>query len=208
MSNLPALLFGGAFNPPTKAHIHLAELALTETGRQQVIFMPSKSRYIEEDQGKDFAYSEEKRLALLKSAASGRPWMRVSDWEIRQERQPRTYETLCHLREEGVDCAMLIGSDKLRELDGGWKYVPEIAREFGIVCLYRGQDDCEAVIRESRVLRPLREHIQLIRTPEGTKNVSSSEVRRRVAELRRLTEELEALLPEGISARMLTEADR
>ena len=69
MSNLPALLFGGAFNPPTKAHIHLAELALAETGRRQVIFMPSKSRYIEEDQGKDFAYSEEKRLALLKSAA-------------------------------------------------------------------------------------------------------------------------------------------
>ena len=51
-----ALAFFGAFNPPTTAHLELARYALEQTGRETVVFVPSRSAYIREEQGKDYAY--------------------------------------------------------------------------------------------------------------------------------------------------------
>ena len=174
---LSALAFCGAFNPPTCAHLELAALAMHKTGREAVVFVPSKSKYIEKDQGKDFAFSDEQRLDMLRSCAVSRPWMHVWDGEIRAERQPRTYETLCHLREKGIDTALLLGSDKLSELAHLWLYVPEIAREFGIVCLARNEDDCVAIITQDPFLAALSDFIQIIVTPQQTRNISSSQAR-------------------------------
>ena len=136
------LLFGGAFNPPTKAHIELAEYACEKTGATKVIFMPSKMSYIEHDQAKNFAFHDTERLAMLESICRAHPKLMVSDYELKEESQPRTYQTLCYLKEKGYACKLLFGSDKLAELKTGWKHVEEIAKEFGIVCMARYDDDC------------------------------------------------------------------
>ena len=136
------LAFFGDFNPPTVAHLDVARVAMEKTGREGVVYVPSKSVYIHDEQGKDFAYSDRQRLEMLHRAAANRPWMEVTDWEIRAEIQPRTYETLCHLRNEGYALSLLVGSDKLPELEHGWRHVAEIAREFGFVCASRGADEC------------------------------------------------------------------
>ena len=192
------LAFFGAFNPPTVAHVSLAEYALRATGREQVIFVPSKSVYIRDEQGKDFAYSDGRRLSMLRLAAESRPWMRVTDWEMQQPHQPRTYETLCHLRTEGIEASLLLGSDKLPELEHGWQNVENIAKEFGIVCLSRGEDRCEEMIEKDAYLHSLAPHITVLHTPDETKAVSSSAVRRRVAEIQKLKKEISALVPEEI----------
>ena len=176
------LAFFGAFNPPTLAHLKLAEFALKATGREAVVFVPSRSAYIREDQGKNFTYSDEGRVAMLRAAAETRPWMTVTDWEMTRETQPRSYETLCHLKEDGLDAALLMGSDKLAELEHGWKHVREIAEEFGIVCLSRGSDDCERIIRESVFLQSLKPYIRVLETPEETRMISSTQIRNRIAE--------------------------
>ena len=111
-----ALAFFGAFNPPTTAHIELAHYAMEQTGRETVVFVPSRSAYIREEQGKDYAYSDRARLAMLRAAREKRPWMAVTDYELTLDHQPRSYETLCRLKEEGYDAALLMGSDKLAEL--------------------------------------------------------------------------------------------
>ena len=36
------LAFFGAFNPPTMAHVMMAQKALQETGKEGVVFVPSK----------------------------------------------------------------------------------------------------------------------------------------------------------------------
>ncbi len=192
------LAFFGAFNPPTLAHLELARFALARTGREEAVFVPSKSAYIREDQGKDFAYADAQRLRMLRAAAESRPWMRVTDWELRQETQPRTYFTLCALRARGLEAALLMGSDKLKELSTGWRYVEDIVREFGIVCLARGEDDCEAIIAADPLLRRLSFGIQLLRTPETFRNVSSTAVRRCVAQIRALRRELGGMAPREI----------
>ena len=189
------LAFFGAFNPPTVAHIELARFAMEATGREGVVFVPSKSVYIRGEQGKDFAYSDRQRLDMLRRAAKTRPWMAVTDLEIHAEAQPRTYDSLCRLRDEGCEPALLLGSDKLVELESGWRHVEDIAREFGFVCMTRGTDECARMIREDPFLSALAPCIDVVETPESLRDVSSTAVRRRMAEIRMLRREVAALVP-------------
>ena len=193
-----ALAFFGAFNPPTVAHVELARFAMEATDREGVVFVPSKSVYIRGEQGKDFAYADRQRLEMLRRAAGTRPWMAVTDVEIRAGEQPRTYDTLCRLRDEGWDLSLLLGSDKLPELEHGWLHVEEIAREFGFVCMTRGGDECARMLREDAYLSSLSPYIQVIETPEALREVSSTAVRRRLSEIRALRAEVAALVPEEI----------
>ena len=199
------LAFFGAFNPPSKAHLTLAEFALERTGAKRVLFVPSRAAYIRDSQGKDRAYGDEKRLAMLRLIAESRPWMEVTDLEIRMPDQPRTYRTLCRLRDLGYDCTLLLGSDKLPELEHGWLYVKEIAEEFGIGVLARGADDCGRMIRESAFLSAL-PNLKVLETPAETRDISSTAIRRRVAEITALYRELETMAP-GEILPMLWEAE-
>ena len=192
------LAFFGAFNPPPWAHVALARFALEQTNAHRVMFVPSKAAYIRREQGKDFAYTDAERLAMLRRIAESRPWMAVSDWEMRQDRQPRTYHTLCHFRQEGHAPALLMGSDKLPEMEKGWLYVREIAEEFGIVCLARGDDACGRMLREDPFLRALAPYIRVLATPEETRFVSSTAVRRQVARMREMEAELQECVPPEI----------
>ena len=188
-----SLAFFGAFNPPTRAHIDLAEISMKSVGAEEVIFVPSKSVYIMEDQKKGFAFSDANRIEMLAQIASNRPWMRYTDIEMKEPVQPRTYNTLCRLREMGEDPTLLLGADKLPELDHLWQYVPEMAAEFGIVCMDRGDLDCETLIRESPFLTSL--NIRVVHVPDTYKEITSSRVRHCLFNLYELKEELSALLP-------------
>ena len=199
------LAFFGAFNPPTRAHISLARYAVEQTGAERVIFVPSRSVYIRGEQGKDFVYSDSERLNMLRAAAEKESWMEVSAWEMEQDHQPRTYETLCHFRQQGHTPALLMGSDKLKELETGWRHVVEIAREFGIVCLTRGGDNCAELIQSSDFLRLLASRIRLLETPEETRQVSSTEVRKKIAEIQKLTTEIRGMVPREILPLILPE---
>ena len=192
------LAFFGAFNPPTLAHLDLAEFAMKRTGAGGVLFVPSKAGYIRDVQGKDYAYGDEERMGMLLKAGEKRPWMAVTDIELRSPVQPRTYETLCRLREGGRTAALLIGSDKLPELDGKWMYVEQIAREFGIVVLTRGADECARMIASSAFLSGLSRYIRVLETPRETRNVSSTQVRERIARIRELRREIGLMVPEEI----------
>ncbi len=175
---IKALVFGGAFNPPTNAHIQLAEYAKNKTNSDVVIFVPSKMTYIKDEQKKDFAFSDEIRLNMLKKIASNREWMIVSDYEIHLKQQPRTYETLRYLKQQGYTCKLLFGSDKLVELETGWKHVDELCKEFGIVCLERNYDDCNYFIQHNDFLSQYQTMIQIIDTPNDFQMVSSTLVRK------------------------------
>lgn len=193
-----ALVFGGAFNPPTDAHINLAEYAMKEAGFNCVIFVPSKMTYIKDEQGKNLAFTDEQRLTMLEKVAEKRTWMVVSDYEIKAEKQPRTYETLCHFRDEGYDCSLLFGSDKLPELETGWRYVENICQEFGIVCMSRSEDDCEEMIRSDAYLSTLAEYIHVVVTPDTYRSVSSTKAREYFLAVKENYEKLYDILPEEL----------
>ena len=90
-----ALVYGGAFNPPTIAHIELADFARKAAGFDKVIFVPSKMHYITDDQKKDFAFDDETRLAMLRECAKAHEWMEVSDYEIKAAEQQLRFPEFC-----------------------------------------------------------------------------------------------------------------
>lgn len=196
---MKALFFGGAFNPPTKAHIDLPDLVRRKLGYDAVIYMPTKSVYIKDDQGKDFAFSEEERLSMLRSIAEHHPWMIVSGHEIRSLRQPRTYDSLCALKASFEEVKLLFGSDKLPELETGWLHVEEICRDFGIVCMRRNNDDTQAIIDNDSYLRTLKPYITLVDVPAEYQSISSSQVRRILRQRQELLSALKDAVPKEIT---------
>lgn len=194
---IKALMFGGAFNPPTIAHIQLAEYAKKMTKSDVVIFVPTKMTYIKNDQQKDFAFNDEVRYEMLQKIASTREWMVVSDFEIKAETQPRTYMTLLHLKDEGYACKLLFGSDKLKELKTGWMYMKEITEQFGIVCMKRSNDDFQSIIDNNPYIKSISPYIDMIDTPDDFQMISSSIVRHLFDEGK--YKEIDSLIPEELN---------
>lgn len=190
-----SLLFGGAFNPITSAHLFLSNYAREKLGYDDVLFMPSKSHYILSTEGKDFSFSDEERLEMLQEVSKDYPWMKVLDMELKMKEQPRTYFTLCKLKEEGYHPSLLMGSDWLPLLESKWLYVDKIASEFGIVILSRNGTDMNEKIKESPYLTNLRPYLTLLEAPKEFQHVSSSEVRRLFKEGRKNQEEIRRLIP-------------
>lgn len=190
------LLFAGAFNPVTVAHLNCALTAMKKTGRDYVMFVPSKETYIRFDQKKDYVYSDEKRLAMLKRIADVHKEVLVSDYEVKNDHQPRTYETLCALKQQGYQCSLLFGTDKLVELSTAWKHVKEIADEFGIVCMTRNHTDIQSVIENDPLLKDISQQIEIVETDENLQDVSSSSFRKLMKENRK--DEALQLVPEEI----------
>ncbi len=193
---MKVLFYGGAFNPVSKAHIELANYVRTSLQFDKVIFMPTKDQYIKHDEGKDFVIKDEKRKKLLDVVAKENDWMIVSDYELNLESQPRTYETLCFLRNEGYDLKLLIGSDWLLKLNSGWKYVDEIMHEFGVVLMTRNHDDIEQIIENDAYLKQYKDYITCITTPSFYQNISSTKIRH--ALFSGNIQELEQMLPKEI----------
>ena len=133
------------------------------------------------------------RIDMLRQIAENRSWMRYTDIEMRQKEQPKTYKTLCMLRDLGEEPSLLLGADKLQELEHLWKNIPEIAEEFGIVCMDRGEINCEEVIRNSPFLTSL--HMTVIHVPPVYKDFSSTLVRDSLTQLYSLQQTLQYLLP-------------
>ena len=187
------LAFFGAFNPPTRAQIDLAEYSMHVTGRDDVLFVPSKMEYIRYEQKKNYAFSDAARIEMLSRISANRSWMRYTDIEMHQEEQPKTYRTLCMLRDMGENPTLLVGADKLIELETMWCFIPEIAKEFGIVCMGRSGVDCDKIIEDSPFLQSL--HIELVKVPEAYKDISSTRARECLFHLTQLGKELRAILP-------------
>ena len=199
------LAFFGAFNPPTLAHVMMAQKALLETGRESVVFVPSRMSYIAGEQGKDYAFEDNLRLDMLRKICEVRSWMEVSDLELKADHQPRTYETLCMLRRQGYDPALLCGADKLAEMETEWKYVDRIAVECGIVCMERSGDNVRELLKESSFLKSLAEYITVVETTDAFRSISSSKVRRLLLDIRERKQELAGLVPDEILNMLLKE---
>jgi nicotinic acid mononucleotide adenylyltransferase len=155
-------------------------------------------RYIREDQQKDFAFSDGERMEMLSRIAAANEWMEVSNYEILSAEQPRTYCTLCHLREMGIECSSLFGSDKLIELETVWKHVGDIAKEFGIYCMERYEDNCTEIIENDPYLKALAPYITVLETPDTYHHMSSTKVRQLYKQARSILDEISDMVPEEL----------
>ncbi len=195
---MKALFFGGAFNPLTNAHLHLAEEVKNVFCFDKVIFVPTKSKYILKTEEKEFSFTEEERYQMLKDVSFDYDFMEVSDIEIKEKEQPRTYLTMKEIQKEGYDLTLMIGSDWLENLRTKWMYVDEILDEFSLLVIRRNYDDIDKIINQDSYLKERKSKIQFYDPKADYQNVSSSYVRMLLKDFDKNEKEIHSLVPQKV----------
>ena len=139
--------------------------------------MPSKSKYILENEKKNFSFSGKDRLAMLKKLKEKNEWMIVSDYELKSDEQPRTYFTLKYLLQKRYKAKLLFGSDWLLNLKTKWKYVDEIGEEFSFVVMRRNGDNLDEIFNSDPYLKERKKYFTFIESDDELQNISSSSIR-------------------------------
>ena len=107
-------VFGGAFNPPTVAHIELAKQILNGIENvEKVIFVPVSTKY-----NKKELASDEDRYQMLKAICDKEKGLEVSRIELDSDRQLYTIETLEKMKEANSnnDICFVIRNRQLKGL--------------------------------------------------------------------------------------------
>ena len=123
-------VFGGAFDPPHRAHRALVESAIAALQLDEVRVLPTGQAWHRSATLTPALH----RLAMARLAFAGLPQVRVDDREIRRAGPSYTVDTLTELASEhpGARLYLLIGDDQRRSLPD-WHRIEDIAR-LAIIC--------------------------------------------------------------------------
>ena len=138
-------MFGGAFDPPHRAHVALAQAALQQLALDVLYVFPTgdawhKARVLTPAQH---------RLAMTRLAFASLPGARVDDRELRRSGPTYSIDTLHELQREhpGAELFLLMGEDQASGFDR-WRAWDEIARIATLVVAARGDGAGLARLRE------------------------------------------------------------
>jgi nicotinate-nucleotide adenylyltransferase len=166
-------LLGGTFNPPHVGHLICAQEARAQLGLDRVELVPVHSpphKEVVDDPG------PEVRLELCRAAVAGDETLGVCDVEVRRPGPSFTVDTLRELDPENQELTFIVGGDMALSLPA-WREPGEVLRMARLGVAERAGAQ-RADIEER--LTPLGGRIDFFAMPRI--DISSSDVRRRVAE--------------------------
>lgn len=141
------IVFGGAFNPVTTAHIEVARFLLQEFPSARFFFLPVSSAYTKSDLA-----SNRDRVNMLSIAINNHPQITISDLEINDSDFLGTYRSLIRISDNyNDDVAFVIGADNLLSMHK-WINIHGILSEFKIIVLGRYQLNVMELIERDPVL--------------------------------------------------------
>ena len=186
-------VFGGAFDPPHRAHRALAEAAITQLNLDRLHVLPTgqawhKSRPLSEG---------EHRLAMCRLAFGDLPAVRVDDRELRRPTATYTIDTLEEFGREypGARFFLIVGDDQRRAFRT-WRRWQDVLSMATLVVAER-----PGCVGESGAADARTENddvpFQPLRVPLSP--VSSTEIRRRLAGPAHDAASLTALVPEAVA---------
>lgn len=186
-------IYGGTFNPIHNGHLHIVEEFRRGLGLDRVLLIPT--RVPPHKAAPDLASAQD-RCAMCRLAIQEKPWLELSDIEMRREGKSYTAETLEELsalypRDQFY---LLMGEDMFLTL-GHW-YRPETIFSLALVCTTPRSPDGLGALREKALeytgrfkARCFLEHIPYL-------PVSSTQVRQAVAR----GEDVSGLVPQAVAA--------
>lgn len=188
-------IYGGTFNPIHNGHLHIVEEFRRGLGLDRVLLIPT--RVPPHKAAPDLASAGE-RFAMCRLAAQGKPWLELSDIEMRREGKSYTAETLEELSVlyPQDQFYLLMGEDMFLTL-GRW-YRPETIFSLASVCTTPRSPDGLDALRQKALeytgqfqARCFLEHIPYL-------PISSTRVRQAVAR----GEDVSGLVPQAVAAYM------
>ena len=180
-------LFGGTFNPPHLGHLVCAQEARAQLGLDRVDLLPAgvpPHKEVLDDPG------PEVRLELCRLAVAGDDSLGVCDLEVRRTGPSFTVDTLNQLDPSNQELTFIVGGDMALSLPT-WREPAEVLRMARLGVAERAGAR-RADIEER--LAPLGGRIEFFAMPRI--DISSSDVRRRVAEGRPIRH----LVPDAVAA--------
>lgn len=167
------IIFGGTFDPPTNAHISIAQSAKKAVNADAVYFVPVGDHYIKRNKTSSYH-----RAAMVSIALAHKKDMFCDLYEINADHRFKTIETLRHFAEKHETVYLLIGSDKAKQLDH-WYLFNELIKEFKLILAMRGNDDLKQIMQSVCCLQGHENRLIEIKTEY--KDISSTCIRNAIA---------------------------
>lgn len=171
-------MFGGAFDPPHRAHAALARAAVQQLGLDRLYVMPTGDAW-HKDRTLTVA---EHRLAMSRLAFEALPAVQVDDRELRRSGATYSVDTLRELEagHPGAQLYLLMGEDQAAGFTR-WRAWQEIAGLAVLAVAGRGTGEGVAALRALPDVR-----VELLDLPQMPE--SATDVRRRLTEGQDITE--------------------
>ncbi len=195
-------IYGGSFNPVHNGHIHLAENAADILNLDRVYLVPSR---ISPHRSSDEYASGEDRMEMLRLACEGNERLFPCDFELKNDRKSYSYYTVEEFRRNFPDdeLFLLMGSDMLLCFDS-WYRFEDIMKEVTLAVVSRNDGDFELLEEKAENLRKFG---KIIVCPTEPLEMSSSEIRKKIAENEKIPCYLHENVVQYITSRKLYRGD-
>ncbi|MEK6798130.1 MAG: nicotinate-nucleotide adenylyltransferase [Planctomycetota bacterium] len=196
-------LYGGSFDPIHHGHLIIARAVRERLDLSQVIFLPAAAP--PHKVGRRLANASD-RAEMVKLAIADEPGFAFSDFDLGRAGPNYTIDTVGHFRRQlgpGVELCWIIGADSLAELSL-WRRVGELVDACTIVAAARAGheqiawDALAGALSETQITK-LRSGV--VTTP--VIEISSTDIRRRVAEGKSIRYLVPAAVAEYVARRRL-----
>lgn len=169
------VIFGGTFNPPTRAHLDIATEALYYLDAEKVLFVPVSDLYKKDDV--EISYH---RVNMLNLAIGNFRRLEIDFTEVNAVALTYTYETVEKIksRYQDKELFLLIGADNLEDFKN-WKNQRSIMENCSLLVVNRNNSSIDEIIESNEILTEFKDKI--IEAPIEEIEISSTEVRNRIA---------------------------
>ena len=169
------VIFGGTFNPPTRAHLDIATEALYYLDAEKVLFVPVSDLYKKDDV--EISYH---RVNMLNLAIGNFRRLEIDFTEVDAVKLTYTYETIEKIKSQYQDkeLFLLIGADNLEDFKN-WKNQRSIMENCSLLVVNRNNSSIDEIIESNEILTEFKDKV--IEAPIEEIGISSTEVRNRIA---------------------------
>lgn len=164
-------VYGGCFNPMTKAHQEIILSLERNKEIEKVIVIPVGDNY-----SKLGLIKGSHRIEILKTVSNKN--IEINDIEVKSDTVLTTYETLKKLQliYRDKELRFVLGADNLLEFET-WDNSSDILSEFGLIIINRDNTDVYNIVQSDTFLRKFKDKILKINTGKIKDGISSSNVR-------------------------------
>ncbi len=165
------VIFGGAFNPPTMAHLEIYRHVKKFLNCDKFVFLPVSSLYT-----KRSLASNHHRFQMLTLLVSGLENVEVSALEFEDSDYQGTYRSMLRFQEKypTEEMAFLIGADNLPKLSK-WINAKSLLSEFKFIVVNRNKNNIVRMIEDDEFLSEFAD--QFIVLPKFDIDMSSTKFR-------------------------------
>lgn len=185
---------GGSFDPPTVAHMHLAQTVSDHFNLDKVVLGLCSNKRPD----KSLASEDVHRLAMLEISTRDNPIFSIDSFEMNQEASKVfSYFTMEHIKSlyPQAEVYFIMGADVLISLaEGSWDYGRELVENNQFIVMSRDHKNLEGVLDFYPFIQPYKSKFHLLQLKEDIR-VSSTYLRSEIksGQIPRY------LLPHGVS---------